>query len=334
MTGDDIVPLHAFRAGLYGAMAGALVLLLGVAPGAAQTWPDRTVRIVVPFPPGGLNDTVARLLQPHLERALGQPVIVDNRPAASGIVGTDAVAKAPPDGHMLLMVASSYTVIPATHPKLPYDSQRDLQPIVIIGKNPLLFVANAKLPAKTLPEFVALAKASPGTYNYASPGAASQNHLVIELFSQAAGIKLQHIPYRGGAPAITATVAGDTAFTAISPLASLPQIEAGNLRALAAGSLVRDRQFPDLPTIAESGFPGFEAIQWVGLLTTAGTPRAVVERLNSEVNRALRDPDLLAKLAAQGIAPAGGSAEDFQTTIAREIGKWTAAVRAANIKAE
>jgi len=329
-----MVQSDAFRRQLCGALAGALMLMLGSAPGVTQTWPDRPVRIVVPFPPGGLNDTVARLIEPHLERALGQPVVVDNRPAASGIVGTDAVAKAPPDGHMLLMVASSYTVIPATNSKLPYDSERDLQPVIMVGKNPLLFVVNAKVPAKTLPEFVTLAKASPGKFNYASPGAASQNNLVIELFSRAAGIKLQHIPYRGGAPAVMATVAGDAALTAISPLASLPQIEAGNLRALAAGSLARDRQFPDLPTIAEQGFPGFEAIQWVGLLTTAGTPKAIVERLNSEVNRALRDPDVLAKLAAQGISPAGGSAEDFQATIAREIRKWTEVARAANIRVE
>src|SRR5262249_30656974 len=150
----------------------------------------------------------------------------------------------------------------------------------------LLFVANAKVQAKTLPEFVALAKANPGKLNYASPGAASQNHLVMELFSRAAGIKMQHVPYRGGAPAITATVAGETELTVISPLASLPQIGAGNRRGLAAGSLARAPQFPDLPTVAESGYPGFEAIQWVGLLTTAGTPKPVVERINAEVNRA------------------------------------------------
>jgi tripartite-type tricarboxylate transporter receptor subunit TctC len=322
------------RAAPYWLVIAGLLAALGAAGAVAQTWPDRAIRIVVPFPPGGLNDTVARLIQPHLERALGQPVIVDNRPAASGIVGTDAVAKAPPDGHMLLMVASSYSVIPATNSKLPYDSERDLQPIVMVGKNPLLFVTSAKIPVGTLPEFVALAKARPGQLNYASPGAASQNHLVVELFSQAAGIKLQHIPYRGGAPAIMATVAGDAALTVISPLASLPQIEAGNLRALAAGSLVRDKQFPDLPTVAEQGFAGFEAIQWVGLLTTAGTPKPVVERLNAEVNRVLRDPEVLTKLAAQGVSPAGGSVEDFQATIAREIRKWTEVARGANIKVE
>src|SRR5437660_6342671 len=268
---------------------------------AAQTFPTHPLRLIVPFPPGGLNDTTARLLQPHLEKALGQPVIVDNRPAASGIVGTDAVAKAPPDGHTLLMVASSHTVVPATNSKLPYDAERDFAPVALVGKNPLLFVINAKVAAKTLPEFVALAKANPDKFNYATPGAASQSHLINELFNQRAGITMQHIPYRGGAPAIQSTVAGETQFAVISPLASLPHIQAGTLRAIAVGSLARDPQFPDLPTIAESGFPGFEPIQGVRLLTTASTPRPIVERLNAEVNRAIRDPEMIAKLAALGV---------------------------------
>jgi tripartite-type tricarboxylate transporter receptor subunit TctC len=261
-------------------------------------------------------------------------VIVDNRPAASGIVGTDAVAKSPPDGHTLLMVASSFTVIPATRSNLPYDSERDLAPIVMVAKNSLLFLVNPKLPAKTLADFVSLAKAEPGKLNYASPGAATQTHLVVELFSQKAGIRLQHIPYRGGAPAMTAMVAGDTHFTAISTLLSLPQIQAGALRAIATGSLAREPQFPDLPTIAEQGFPGFEAIQWIGLQTTAGTPRPIIERINAEVNRALRDPDLIAKFTHQGIAPAGGSPADFAATIASDIKNWTATARTANIRAE
>jgi tripartite-type tricarboxylate transporter receptor subunit TctC len=327
MTRLQLRPWRTF-AGLLGALA------LSVAATNAQTYPDRTVRIIVPFPPGGLNDTLARFIQPYLEKSLGQPVIVENRPGGSAIVGTDAVAKAPPDGHMLLVVASSHTVTPATHSKLPYNTERDLQPIAIIGKNPLLFVSSAKLPVKTLREFVALAKAEPGKLNYASPGAASQTHLVSELFSQAAGIRLQHVPYRGGAPAVTATVTGETHLTVISPLVSLPQIEAGNLRALAAGSLARDPQFPDLPTVAESGFPGFEAIQWVGLLTTGGTPKPIVEKLNAEVNRALRDPELLPKLAAQGVSPAGGSVDEFQSLIAREIRNWTEVARTANIKVD
>jgi tripartite-type tricarboxylate transporter receptor subunit TctC len=314
------------------------LLVVGVAFGItlahADTYPSRPIRLIVPFAAGGLNDVVARLVAPHLERSLGQPVIIDNRPAASGIVGTDATAKAAPDGYTLLMVASSFTVVPATNSKLPYDPERDLAPIIMVAKNSLLFLVNPKVPAQSLAEFVALAKASPGKFNYASPGAATQTHLVVELFNQRAGIKLQHIPYRGGAPAMTAMVAGDTQFTAISTLLSLPQIEARSLRPIATGSLVRDTQLPDLPTVAEQGFPDFEAIQWIGLLTTAGAPKEVIERINVEVNRALRDPDLIARFAQQGISPGGGTPADFQRTIATDLKNWTEIARAANIKAE
>ena len=315
-------------------LTAALLLALAPLSSPAQDYPSRPIRLIVPFAAGGLNDVVARLIAPHLERSLGQPVIVDNRPAASGIVGTDATAKATPDGYTLLMVASSFAIIPATHAKLPYDAERDLAPIVMVAKNSLLFLVNPKVPARSLAEFVALAKANPGKLNYASPGAATQTGLVIELFSQKAGIKLQHIPYRGGAPAMTAMVAGDTQFTAISTLLSLPQIEAGALRAIATGSLTREAQFPDLPTVAEQGYPGFEAIQWIGLLTTAGTTREIVERINTEVNRALREGDLIAKFAQQGLAPAGGSSAEFARTIATDIRTWSETARAADIKAE
>src|SRR5262245_46691896 len=311
----------------------ALALLVASTSGlAADAYPSRPVRLIVPFAAGGLNDVVARLVAPHLERALGQPFIVDNRPAASGIVGTDATAKAQPDGYTLLMVASSFTVIPATKSNVPYE--RDLAPIVMVAKNSLLFLVNPKVPANSLAEFVALAKANPGKLNYASPGAATQTHLVVELFSRKADIKLQHIPYRGGAPAMTAMVAGDTQFTAISTLLSLPQIQAGALRAIANGSLSRDAQLPDLPTVAEQGFPGFEAIQWIGLLTTGGTPKDVIERINAELNRALRDPDLIAKFAQQGLSPAGGTSADFQRTIATDLKNWTETAHATNITAQ
>jgi tripartite-type tricarboxylate transporter receptor subunit TctC len=319
------------RCAIAGCVAAAFTAL-GAGAAGAQSYPSHAVRLIVPFPAGGLIDVTARLLQPYLENSLGQPVIVENRPAASGIVGTETVAKAPADGHTLLLVASSYTVIPATTAKLPYDAEHDLAPIGIVGKNPLLFVINAGLPAKTLGEFVALAKASPTKLNYATPGAASQAMLITELFSQRAGIAMQHIPYRGSAPAVMATVAGETQFTVVSPVTSLPQIRAGTLRALAAGSLVRDEQFPDLPTVAESGFPNFEAIQWEGLLTTAGTPRDIVVRLNAELKRALRNPDLVAKLAVLGVSPGGGSPEEFQALISREIRSWTEIARSADIK--
>ena len=314
-----------------------IATLLGIALGTSaygETYPHRPVRLIVPFAAGGLNDVVARLIAPYLERSLGQPFIVDNRPAASGIVGTDATAKATPDGHTLLMVASSFAVVPATHPKLPYDAERDLAPIGMVAKNSLLLVVNPKVPANSLAQFVALAKANPGQLNYASPGAATQTHLVVELLSQKAGIKLQHIPYRGGAPAMMAVVAGDTQFTAISTLISLPQIRSGAARALASGSLSRDAQLPDLPTVAEQGFPGFEAIQWIGLLTTAGTPKDIIERINAELNRALGDPDMIAKLAHQGLSPAGGTPTQFQQTIAIDLKNWSEIARAANITAE
>jgi tripartite-type tricarboxylate transporter receptor subunit TctC len=323
----------------WGRFSLAVLLVLGLlalhATGAyADAYPNRPVRLIVPFAAGGLNDVVARLVAPYLERSLGQPFVIDNRPAASGIVGTDATAKAMPDGHTLLMVASSFTVVPATHPKLPYDPERDLAPIAMVAKNPLLFLVNPRVPARSLAEFVALARANPGELNYASPGAATQTHLVVELFSRKANIKLQHIPYRGGAPAMTAMVAGDTQFTAISTLLSLPQIEAGVLRAIANGSLSRDAQLPNLPTVAEQGFPGFEAIQWIGLLTTAGTPQDVIDRINAELNRALRDPDLVAKFAQQGLSPAGGTPTEFQRTIATDLKNWTETARAANITAD
>src|SRR5262245_6386516 len=307
------------------------VLLVALAPltASAQDYPSRPIRLIVPFAAGGLNDVVARLVAPYLERALGQPVVIDNRPAAGGMVGTDAVAKAPPDGYSLLMVASSLTVLPATRPQMPYDVERDLAPIIMVAKNSLLFLVNPKVPATSLAEFVALAKAEPGKFNYALPGAATQTSLVIELFSRKAGIKLQHIPYRGGAPAKPAMVAA-----AISTLLSLPQLQAGALRAIATGSLTREPALPDLPTVAEQGYPGFEAIQWIGLLTTAGTPTAIVERINAEVNRALRDGDLIGKFAQQGIVPAGGSPADFARTIAADLKNWTETARAANIKAE
>src|SRR5262249_41143882 len=202
--------LRAFACGVL-----ALVVQLPVDV-RAQSYPSHAVRLVVPFPPAGLVDTAARLLQPPLEKAPGPPGIVDHPPTATGILrthaGPDAVAKAAPDGHTLLMVASSHTVTPATNPKLPYDTARDLAPIAIVGKNPLLFVINAKVAAKTLPEFIALAKANPGKFNYATPGAASQSHLVTELFDQKAGITIQHVPYRGGAPAVMSVVQGETQF--------------------------------------------------------------------------------------------------------------------------
>jgi tripartite-type tricarboxylate transporter receptor subunit TctC len=312
----------------------ALLMMLAARTAGTQSYPNHVVRIIVPFAAGGLNDTAARLLQPYLEKALGQTVVVENRAGATGIVGAELVAKAAPDGHTLLMVASSYTVLPATTAVMPYDSERDLTPIGLMAKNPLIFTVNAGVKAKTLGEFIALAKANPGKFNYATPGAASQTRFVVELWSGRAGIKMQHIPYRGGAPAMESLIAGQTEFSALSSLLTLPQVQAGNLRALAVGSLTRYPQLPDVPTVAESGFPDFEAVQWVGLLTTAGTPMGVVERLNVEVNKAIRNPELIAKLAQEGMLPAGGTPAEFRSLIATEIKNWKETARAANIQPE
>jgi len=313
----------------------ALALLAALAtPASSQTWPTRPVRLIVPFAAGGGNDIVARLIQPDLERALGQPVIIENKPAASGIVGTDQVAKAAPDGYSLLMAFTTHTVNPAVNAKLPYDTEHDLAPIVMIGKSPLLFIVNPSVPAKTLPEFVALAKQNPGKFNYGTPGAASQAHLLVAMLSKLAGIEMQHIPYRGGGPAVLGTVAGEVQLTLMSSIASLAQINARTLRPLATGSLARDPHFPDLPTVSESGFPGFEAVAWVGLFTTAGTPAEIVSRLNAEVNRVIRLPDVAAKFDEQGMTPVGGSPAEFGAFISSELRRWKEAARVANVSVE
>jgi tripartite-type tricarboxylate transporter receptor subunit TctC len=301
----------------------------------AQSYPTQAIRIIVPFPAGGINDAVARLIGPYLQEAFGQPIVIDNRPGAGGIIGTNAVATAPNDGHTLAMVASSYTVAPATGAKLPYDTENDLTAIAMVTKNPMLFVVGKNVQARTLTEFVALAKASPpGQINYATVGNTSQSHLVTILLEQRAGIRLQHIPYRGGAPAITSLLTGETQFAVLSPQVSLPQMEAGLIRAIAVGSLARDPQFPEIATVAEQGFPGFEAVQWVGLLAPAGTSRDVIGELNAEVNHLLQDPDLITKLTPLGMSPAGGKAEDFQKVIASEIKLWTDIARSANIQVQ
>ena len=299
----------------------AVVASLSVA-GATSSYPNRLIRIIVPFPAGGLNDNVARVIQPSLQEELGQSVIIENRTGASGIVGTDAVAKAAPDGYTLLVVASSHTVSPATNAKLPYNTERDFAPISLVVRDPLLFVVSNDVQAKTLSAFIALAKSEPGKINYATPGTASQSHLVTELLSQRAGIKMLEVPYRGGAPAMLALISGEVQFAVLSTQLSAPQIQSGKVRALASGGRMRDRNFPDLPTLNESGFPGMEALQWVGILAPVGTPKDTILRLNSALRRILGKPDIVSKLAAQGMTAAASSPEEFQTLISAEIREW------------
>ena len=321
-------PLQARCVGV----AASLFMLVAAADCRADTYPSRPIRIVVPTQAGAAQDILARLLQPYLEKSLGQSIIVENRSGASTMIGTDAVAKAAPDGYTLLIVPTTFTVNAALNTKLTFDLERDFAPITVLVKNPLLFAVNSKVPARTLQEFVALAKAEPGKLNYGTAGVSTQAHLLLEMWSARAGIKMQHIPYRGGAPAALAVATGETQIVLLSPLGILPQIEAGMVRALATGGLERDPKFPDLPTAAESGFPGFEAVQWLGLLTTAGTPKEIVAKVNIEVNRALREPDVVAKLALQGTTAAGGTPEAFKTLIASEIRNWKDVAQKAGIK--
>ena len=312
-------------------MAAALLTPNGRA--FAQDYPNRPIRVVVPTQPGAAQDIIVRLLQPYLEKSLGVPVVVDNRAGASTMIGTDAVAKAMPDGYTLLIVPTTFTVNAALNEKLPFDPERDFEPIGILVKNPLLFSINAELPAKTLTEFVALAKSQPGKLNYGSSGASTQAHLLIEMWSDRAGIKMQHIPYKGGAPAALAVATNEVQFVMLSPLGILNFVEAGKVRSLATGSLKRDPTLPHLPTASEAGFPGFEAVQWLGLLTTRGTPRDVVAKINTAVNNALKDPELIAKLAAQGTTAAGSTPDEFKTLIATEIRNWKQTAAKAGIKA-
>jgi tripartite-type tricarboxylate transporter receptor subunit TctC len=311
---------------------GMLAVLALLSPAAA--YPDRPVRMIIPLPPGGVVDIVARLLQPHLEQSLGQPVIIENRAGASGIIGATTVATADPDGHTLLLVPTTFTINPAVHLKLPFDPVRGFEPIALVARNSLLFVVNPELKANTLREFVDLAKAQPGKMNYATPGASSQAQLLLELWSAQAGIRMQHVPYRGGAPAVMATVTGEADITLISPVASLPQIEAKKLRALATGGATREPQLPDVPTAAEAGFPDFKAGQWIGLLATGGTPKPIVDRLNKDLQRALQLRDVQASLERQGMTIVGGPASDFGSLIEAEIKQWTEVARKAHIQME
>lgn len=312
----------------------ALSLLFATIPAAAQPWPSKPIKLIVPFAPGGANDIVARLIQPSLEKTLGQTIVIENRPGASGVVGTDIVAKSPPDGYTLGVALATHSVNPAVNPKMPFDTEKDLAPIILIGKNPLMFVVNATVPAKTIAELAALAKANPEKYNYSTPGAASQAHLVISQWSNLAGIHTQHVPYRGGNFAILSTVGGETQFSVMSSLVSGPHIQSGKLRALATGGLRRDPHFPDVPTMAESGYPAIEAVTWVGMFAAAGTPRPIVDRLNMEINRIIREPDIAPKLEQQGFTLIGGTPEEFGALIASEIRRWTAVARANKISLE
>jgi len=313
----------------------ALMLgLLGPALAQPQAWPSKPVRLVVAFPPGGIVDNVARQLQPRLQAALGQTVIIDNRGGAGGTVGSMEVARAAPDGHTLLMVFDSYATYPLVYPKLGFDVAKDLQPITQIASNPLVLVVNPKVPATDFKSFVSLLKTQPGRYNYASVGPGSSNHLTAELFKAVSGTFITHIPYRGGGPAQQDLLGGQVEMMFLSAVLAQPHVKAGKLRALAQTGARRVSAYPDTPTVAESGFPAFEVNSWVGLLAPAGTPRTVVDRLQAEVQKIVTEPAFAARLQEQGLTGIASTPEQFAAALKVEQDKWTRLVRERRLSLE
>ena len=300
----------------------------------AAGYPDHPIRLIVPTSPGGVNDIVARLIQPGLTEALKQPIVIENKPGANNMTGTNFVAKSPPDGYTLVVVPASHSVNPAVQAKMPFDTEKDLAPVILIGKTPMMFLTNPQVPAKSLRELAALAKASPNKLSFATPGLASQANLVIAQWRSMAGIQATDIPYRGGAPAMLATISGETQFTVMSSVLAAPQVQAGKLRPLAIGSLKRDPHFPDVPTFEEAGFPGLEAVTWVGIFAPAGTPPEIVARLNGVIDRIIHQPDITEKLDAQGIAVDGGPPEALGRLVSDEIKRWTAVATENHIKVD
>ncbi|MBI3513036.1 MAG: tripartite tricarboxylate transporter substrate binding protein [Proteobacteria bacterium] len=318
------------RAGLAG--LAALAVLATPARAADEAYPSRPVRVVVPYAAGGVVDTSARLVQQGLQQALGQPVVIDNRSGANGVIGATLVAKAPADGYTLLLDLEAHAVTPAINAKLPYDTARDFAPVGLLATVSRLFVINDRLAVRTLGEFVALAKAQPGQLNYASP--ATPVRLAMELFKSMAGIELAYVAYRGGAPAMQAMLAGETQITLVPLTPVLGPIQSGQLRALAVASARRTARLPDVPTVAEAGYAAFEAPSWIGLLAPAGTPRPIIDRLYADLAAVLRTPDVARHFDELGMDVAALPPDDFGRLIARDIATWTAVARAHNIVEE
>ena len=303
-------------------LIGVLVALFASAALGADEYPARAVRVIVPFAPGGGTDIVARLLGQQLSQKLGQSFVIENRPAGSGIVGADLVAKAPADGYTLLFAFSSLSSSARLFSHLPYDPIRDFAPVALATTSPLLAVVPASLQANNVGEFVAYAKARPGKLNYGSSGPGSSPHLATELFLSMTGTQMAHIAYKGIAPAITALLADEVQFSLVPIAVGMPHVRSGKLRALGVAGLTRSSAAPELPTIAESGLPGFEVIGWWGLLAPAKTPRSAVDLLNRELRAALEASGVRRTLLDQGMDPAPGTPEQFGALIKTDMDKW------------
>lgn len=313
------------------ATAGLATLAL---PAFAQdAWPNKPVRLVVPFAPGGSTDVIGRLLGQKLSALWGQPVVVENRAGAGGNVGADAVAKAPADGYTLLMASGSITINPAIYKKMPFDTQKDLAPITNVTEGPMLVVVQDGSPYKTLKDLIAAAKAKPGAINFASAGVGSQVHLAGENFANAAGIDLQHVPYKGEALGYNDLIAGQVQMMVGNFAAASALLGPNRLRALAVTSKQRMPQMPELPTAREAGLPNFENIGWFGLLAPAGTPAAVIQKVHRDTARVMAETEVKARLYVQGLSPVVNSTADFTRQIDQELGRWAKVAAARKLQA-
>lgn len=312
----------------------ALVVLLVAASAAAQSYPDKPIKMIIGFPPGGAPDVVARLLGQKLSEALGQPIVMDHATGAAGNIAMEKLAKAPPDGYTLGFLVNGQLVINPSLYKLTYDPAKVFAPISQVTVTPNLLVVNNAVPAKNVQELIALARAKPGELTYASGGTGTGNHMAAELLKSVAAIDVRHIPYKGVLPAVPDLI-GERVTMMFSPMpVVLPYVRDGRLRGLAVTTLKRAPSVPDIPTVAESGYPGFEVTIWYGILAPAGTPPAIVRRLHQETVRALAQPDVRAKLAEQGLEPIGNSPEEFAAAIRAETPTWAKLVKDANIQAD
>ena len=328
--------MNSFRS-MPGLLAWVLAVLAGaVAPVAAQTYPTKTIRIIVGYAPGGTTDIIARLIAPRLSASLGQPVVVENRPGAAGNVGADVVAKSAPDGHTLqLGTAGNMTINPSLYANMPVDTIKDFQAISMIAALPNLMVVNPAVPAKTVQEFVAWAKARPGKVFFASSGTGNSPHITAELFNLATGLTMVHVPYRGSGPALTDLIGGQGVQVMFDNMPSaIGFARAGSLRALAVTGSARSPAAPELPTVRESGYPDVEVLAWFGLFAPANTPRPVIERLHREVVAALRTPELQKQLTELGAQPVGNTPDEFAKVVEDDVKRWARVVRAANIPAQ
>ena len=316
-------------------LAAALAALCLAAPVVAADYPTKPLKLIVPYPPGAGTDAVSRLVADRLAVRLGQPVVVENRVGADGNIGTDAMAKAAPDGYTLgVATPGPVAVGKSLYPNLPYDPVRDLVPVIRLNEAPVVLLVHPSVPAKSVAELIAFAKANPGKLNAAIAANGSMNHLVTELFKHDAGVNIVSIPYKGGAPAIQDVLGGRVEVLFISVSSVVPQVEAGKLRALAVAAPTRSPFLPGVPTMAEAGLPNVVGSQWNGIVVPAGTPQPIVDKLNTEMQAILADPDMKERFAKLGMTPIGGSPQSFGDFVKVEQPKWAGVIKSAGIKAE